>query len=392
MRLGINGFFWNLTTTGSGQYTHQLLRGLSKLSDRPRCLLFRPRSSEPGPPTAQPTVDVEEHLLRPPFPLNRDLSKVWFEQISLPSACRNEGVDLIHVPYFAPPLMGGDKTVVTVHDLIPLILPAYRGSALVRAYTKLVTTGARRAAAIVTDSRSSREDILRLLRVDPARVRVVYLAADDRFKPVRDSRQVQRVRQKYGLPEEYVLYLGGFDQRKNLSTLVAAYAAVDADLSREAPLVIAGRLPATDSDFFPDPRLMVQSWNLQDRVVFTGWVAEEDKPALYSGAALFVFPSLYEGFGLTILEAMSCGTAVVASSSSSLPEIAGEAALLFDPCQTEELAEAVNSLLRNKTRREELAARGLERARLFSTEKMISQMMQVYESVMISSQSIGETV
>jgi glycosyltransferase involved in cell wall biosynthesis len=309
---------------------------------------------------------------------------VWFEQISLPRACRNEGVDLIHVPYFAPPLMGGDKTVVTIHDLIPLILPAYRGSALVRAYTKLVSAGARRAAAIVTDSRSSREDILRLLRVDPARVRVVYLAAEDRFKPVRDPRQLQRVRQKYGLPEEYVLYLGGFDQRKNLSTLLAAYAALDADLSRETPLVIAGQLPAQDSDFFPDPRRMVQRWNLQDKVFFIGWVAEDDKPALYSGAALFVFPSLYEGFGLTILEAMSCGTAVIASSSSSLPEIAGEAAMLFDPYQTEELAEAVSSLLRNETRREELATRGLERARLFSLEKMISQTMQVYESVMMS--------
>ena len=149
-------------------------------------------------------------------------------------------------------------------------------------------------------------------------------------------------------------------------------------------MVIAGRLPAQDSDFFPDPRRMVQRWNLQDKVFFIGWVAEEDKPALYSGAALFVFPSLYEGFGLTILEAMSCGTAVVASSSSSLPEIAGEAALLFDPYQTEELAEAVSSLLRNEIRREELGARGLERARLFSLEKMISQTMQVYESVMMS--------
>jgi glycosyltransferase involved in cell wall biosynthesis len=281
--------------------------------------------------------------------------------------------------------------VVTIHDLIPLILPAYRGSALVRAYTKLVSTGARRAAAIITDSRSSRDDILRLLRVDPGRVRVVYLASEERFKPVRDPRELERVRVKYALPEEYVLYLGGFDQRKNLRTLLEAYAALDESMTRRTPLVIAGQLPTQDSDFFPDPRNMAEKLDLQDRVLFVGWVAEEDKPALYSGAAVFVFPSLYEGFGLTVLEAMACGTAVITSSSSSLPEIVGEAASLFDPHQTEQLVEALSSLLESDSNRKELATRGVDRAQLFSPEQMISQTVQVYESVIMSAKPAPET-
>jgi glycosyltransferase involved in cell wall biosynthesis len=136
---------------------------------------------------------------------------------------------------------------------------------------------------------------------------------------------------------------------------------------------------------------MADKLDLQDRILFIGWVAEEDKPAVYSGATVFVFPSLYEGFGLPVLEAMSCETAVATSSSSSLPEIVGEAALLFDPHQTEQLVEALSSLLKSDLSREELAARGLERAQLFSSENMIFQTMQVYESVIMSAEPTRET-
>jgi len=390
MRLGINGFFWNRQATGSGQYTHELVRGLSELPNGPQCLLFRPENGERQMDTPQPAGNVEQYPLRPPSALSRNLSKVWFEQVSFPRGCHSERVDLRHVPYFASPLTGGDTTVVTVHDLIPLILPAYRGSPLVRAYTRLVAAGARRAAAIVTDSECSRRDILRLLRVEPARTHVVYLAAQEIFKPVSDDGVLTQVRKKYSLPERYVLYLGGLDQRKNLGTLFAAYAAMNPDLRDDAPLVIAGSPPRRDSDFFPDPRRLAEEHEVQDRVTFVGWVAEEDKPALYSGAALFVFPSLYEGFGLPVLEAMSCGTAALVSDAASLPEIAGEGAMLFDPNRPEELAEDMSVLLGDEHRRAELAAHGRERAQLFSWEKTILQTQEVYRSVMQSARSAGD--
>jgi glycosyltransferase involved in cell wall biosynthesis len=390
MRLGINGFFWNQQATGSGQYTDQLVRGLSQLPGGPLCLLFRPEDSEGQGDTPLPARNVLQYSLRPPFALTRNLSKVWFEQISFPRSCHDECVDLRHVPYFAAPLLGADKTIVTIHDLIPLLLPAYRGSTLVRAYTRLVSAGARRAAAIVTDSECSRRDILRLLRVEPARTHVVYLGAHDRFRPIKEAQVLTQFREKYHLPQEYILYVGGFDQRKNLDTLFAAYAGTGADLRQSAPLVIAGSPPPRDSDFFPDPRRLAEENDLQDTVTFLGLVAEEDKPALYSSAALFVFPSLYEGFGLPVLEAMSCGTAVLASDAASLPEIVGDGAVLFDPRQPRQLAEAMSLLLRDEARRAELAARGLERARIFSWEKTISQTVEVYSSVIASEQRCGD--
>ncbi|HJX39787.1 MAG TPA: glycosyltransferase family 1 protein [Anaerolineae bacterium] len=381
MRLGINGFFWSRETTGSGQYTRQLVTGLLKRSDVPRCLLIRPLPDRSDPYTAAHSRKIEERFLGPPVSLGGDLSKVWFEQVSFPRVCLSEDLEVAHVPYFAPPLFVSDRTVVTIHDLIPLIEPAYRGSALVRLYTHLVAAGARRAAAIVTDSQASQKDVLRLLGVSPEVVHVIYLAVGSTYQPVTDERELDRVRAKHGLPETYILYLGGFDRRKNLATLLAAYASLDGQSMAGAPLVIAGRLPAGNSQFFPDPRAMVENGGLEGRVIFIGWVTEEDKPALYSGATLFLFPSLYEGFGLPVLEAMSCGTAVVASNAASLPEIAGDAAVLVDPQEPEALATAIADLLKDVSRRKELARRGRERAQLFSWNNTVAQTVAVYESV-----------
>ena len=220
-----------------------------------------------------------------------------------------------------------------------------------------------------------------MLNVSPARVHVVYLAVSEMFKPVRDTQRLSMIRQKYHLGEEYVLYLGGFDQRKNLEILLLAFGTLAKHSSTEAKLVIAGRLPAQNSAFFPDPRPVVERLGLRDKVILAGWVPEEDKPALYSDAALFVFPSLYEGFGLPPLEAMSCGTPVIASNCSSLPEIVGEGAVLVDAHDVDGLAGAMAELLEDEDRRKELAAKGLKQAQLFSWQKTVKQTMEVYESV-----------
>jgi glycosyltransferase involved in cell wall biosynthesis len=381
MRLGINGFFWTQETTGTGQYTRQLLAELLRHTDTLRCLVVRPKAEESRHLGGISPSALQERFIGPPIPLGPDLSKVWFEQISFPRTCLAEDVQVAHVPYFGPPYFTASSTVATIHDLIPLVLPGYRGSALVRLYTRLAASGARRLAAIITDSESSRQDILRLLRVSPDAVHVIYLGVDSMFKPVTDEPELEEVRVKYGLPRDYILYLGGFDRRKNLATLFAAYASLGAALTARFPLVVAGRLPGADSEFRPDPRALAERVGLEDRVIFTGWVPEVEKPGLYSGATLFVFPSLYEGFGLPVLEAMSCGTAVVSSAATSLAEIAADAALLVNPKDVGVLAGAMADLLKDGSKRDELAGRGLERAQLFSWDKTISGTIDVYRSL-----------
>lgn len=371
MRVGINGFFWEQETTGSGQYTHCLVGELMALETEYTLLL--PREAKPS------TGDPHHRFIATPFPKNENLAKVWFEQVSFPRACR--GMDVAHVPYFAPPLYPSIPTVVTIHDLIPLILPAYKGSILVRFYTRLVSMAAKRAAAIITDSHSSKRDIINLLNIPGEKVQVIPLAADERFKPGVGTAALDRVRRRYSLPQEFILYLGGFDQRKNLNTLFQGFMGLKERLGDRCPLVIAGTLPSEDTAFFPHPRPLAEEVGVSDSVRFIGWVSEEEKPALYSLATLFLYPSLYEGFGLPPLEAMACGTPVIASNAASLPEVVGDGGVLVDPQEPAAWAEAMVSLLTSPQRREELSAKAVEQAQKFSWQRTARETLEAYQQV-----------
>ncbi len=368
MRIGINGFFLPQQGTGTGQYTRQLIDALAALDPPIDCEVYQPDTE----------VISGSHVLRAPFGARlHDLNKLWIEQVAFPHACRRDGLDVAHVPYFGPPLRPTVPTVVTVHDLIPLLLPGYARTPWVRVYNTLVSRAVKRAAQIITDSYASQADIVDRLHIPVDRVHVVYLATGG-DGPVRDVTLLESVRDRYGLPGEYILYLGGFDRRKNLKALLAAYALLLRSEPKVPPLVIAGQLPAVDSELFPSPRRMARELGIERQVHFAGWVAEEDKRALYSGAQFFVFLSLYEGFGLMVLEAMSCGTPVIAVDSSSLPEIVGTAGLLVAPDNVAQAAEAMSRLLSDPVLRSDLSDRGLKRAAEFTWHRTAEQTAAVY--------------
>jgi len=375
MRIGLSGTFWGLETTGSGQYLRHLLQALGSLAPAEELTLFLPRyRGDQGPSQG---ASWRTCSLRTPFDgLDENLAKVWFEQCSFPRASARLGLDVAHVPYFAPPLWPRVPTVVTIHDLIPLILPEYRGSPWVRGYMRLVSRAAREAALVLTDSRASARDILRLLHIPPERLRVIYLAADARYRPLAPAAW-QPTCARLGLPPRYLLYLGGFDRRKNVAVLLEAFALARKSLGG-VPLVVAGRLPARDSAFAPDPRPIAGRLGLGEGVHYTGWVAEEDKPALYAGAVAFLFPSSYEGFGLPVLEAISCGTPAIVGGGSSLEEIAGPGGLVVPPGEATALAEAMVRLVEGPALREELSAKGREHARGFSWLQTARQTLAAY--------------
>ncbi len=349
-RVLVNGWFWGQMHTGSGQYLHHLARCLPQVAGQLQYILALPQASAAPAPAGWQVVVAPPAAGR----LGENLAKLWFEQISYPAACRRLAADIAFVPYWGSPWRLPCATAVTVHDLIPLLLPAYRGGPLQRAYSWLVSQTAGRAALILTDSQASRQDIIQRLSLPPDRVQAVLLAADERFRPATDQAELARVQVRYSLPERFMLYLGGFDVRKNVAGLVRAYARwvrQDLPLLRRSgrsdsvpPLVIAGKLPAADTPFTPDPRRMAAEAGVADRVHFTGWVEEDDKPALYSLASLFIFPSLVEGFGLPVAEAAACGTPVVTSNRSSLPE-AAPGAILVDPEDEAALAAAMAQAL-----------------------------------------------
>jgi glycosyltransferase involved in cell wall biosynthesis len=375
MHVALNAWFWERLDTGSGQYTRRLVEGLTELEPDLDVRLI-PSQSGGGPPFAgsgfESPMRSHESALR----------KVWFEQIAFPRACRRLGTDLAHVPYWAPPLVPSIPTVVTIHDLIPLLLREYRGGFLVRAYTALVATAARSVSLVLTDSEASRRDILEHLDLTPERVRAIPLAADERFCPDATPED-ESIRGRYGLPQRYVLYLGGFDVRKNVAVALKTYAWVGPALGEECPLVVAGRLPRKDTPFSPDPSRQVHDLGLKPEWVrFVGPVAEGDKPAIYRGAVAFLFPSRYEGFGLPPLEALACGTPVVGSSAASLPQVVSDAGVLLDPDDAEGMAGALIQLAQVPSFRTELSRRALAQAARFSWERTARETLSAYREVL----------
>jgi len=252
---------------------------------------------------------------------------------------------------------------------------------LPRAYNLLVATAARRSACLLADSAWTKRDTVQLLGLPTECVRVVHLAAGDECLPVSDRSRLQGARERYELADKYILYLGGFDRRKGVDTLLRAYARLCAPGLEVPPLVLAGRVPQWSTTALLDPRPLISSFGLGKTVRLTGAVPEEDKPLLYTGATLFVYPSTYEGFGLPPLEAMACGVPVVTTRAASLPEVCGDAALLVRPGDVEELASAMERVLCSPSLREELSGRGQLRVARFSWRETALKTAGVYREV-----------
>jgi glycosyltransferase involved in cell wall biosynthesis len=381
LKIALNAWFIDQPTTGSGQYLTHLLAEYAAHPAGHRFLLCGHTGQQLPDRLASASSIPEWKTLHTPFDprpssFQRHLAKLWFEQVSFPRACLRWGADLIHVPYWASPLFCHIPTIVTIHDLIPVLLPAYSGGRLGRLYTWLVSLAARRATHVLTDSQASRQDILSYLDIPPQRVEAILLAAGDRFQPVHDPQTREQVKRKYALPQHYLLYLGGFDVRKNVPAILRAYARLRLPNSN---LVIAGKLPPHDTAFTPHPRRIAAELGITDRVRLIGWVDEEDKPAVYSMAAAFVFPSQYEGFGLPPLEAMSCGTPVIVSDRGSLPEIIGRGGLFVDPDDLDALAAAIKHVMSNGTWSKDLRVSALAEAVRFGWHKTAQATIAAYE-------------
>ena len=284
--------------------------------------------------------------------------------------------DVYHSSYYVMPYLPGVPTVLTFYDLIPILFPEY-STAQARLLFRLATFLALRTASrVIVISRATCRDLLAAYQLSPEKLIVVPLAADPNFRPVSPS-EVEQVRHKYALPKDYVLYLGSNKPHKNLVRLIEAFSRVTHHASR-AVLAIAG---AWDTRY-PQSRQRVEALGLGDAVHFVGSVTESDLRALYTGAVAFVFPSLYEGFGLPILEAMACGTPVACSNTSSLPEVAGDAALYFDPTNIESIAHTLDRMLADAELRADLRERGLARASDFSWERTAQETLKVYRKAL----------
>ena len=366
--------------TGTENYSLNLIRHLLALRGEHRYRLYfnRPPSFPPKAcPELRRRVGGEEGgaaTLRPcdlrvmPFP------RLWTHlRLSWEMALRPP--DLLFVPAHVLPIIHPRRSVVTIHDLGYLYHPqAHR--LLDRLYLDLSTRyNARAATHLIADSSATKRDLIERHGTDPDKITVVYPGYDDTvFQPVRDEKAIGAVKARHGIAGDYILFVGTLQPRKNLIRLIEAYWKLEVGNWK---LVIAGKKGWLYREIFQQ----VEKLGLEGKVVFTGYVPEGDLPALLSGARLFVFPSLYEGFGLPVLEALACGIPVVCSNVSSLPEVAGDAAILVDPLDVEGLAAGMERVLGDEELRAELIERGFEQVSRFSWERCTRETLDVLESI-----------
>jgi glycosyltransferase involved in cell wall biosynthesis len=367
VRIGIDAR--KLHDFGIGTYIRNLLRQLARIDGRTEfVLLCRPWDV--------PWVAALGENFRPVVETAGNYSVA--EQVKIPLALRREGVTLFHAPHYVLPPLVSCKSVVTIHDCVHLMFPQYLPNRLAFAYARTsIALASRRATRVMTVSDSSKRDIVRLFGTDPDKISVIYNAYDERFGVEPREEDVIRVRERYQLHDEFVLYAGNVKPHKNLERLIEAFHIVRKRGLDHLKLVLIG----DDISKYAALRRAVHQHQLHKYVRFLGYLPEETLAVMYRLAGVFVFPSLYEGFGLPPLEAMASGTPVVTSNVSSLPEVAGDAAILVDPYDPRAIAEGIHRVLTDEALRRDLRRKGVARAHQFSWEASVRRVHDIYTEV-----------
>ena len=348
--------------TGIGRMVEAVISETPSVRSDLRLVLFADDSTR----AAEVETATELHVLRQPTTL-------WFDQIELPRALARHAIDVFWSPYYKAPICSPCPTVITIHDVLFLKQGGQRiENAIFKPWARLIGS---RASAVLTDSEHSQRDLVTLLGIDPARIAVVPLGVSERFTP-KERDKAPDMLNRLGIPENYILTVTNFRPHKNGDFLIRAYARV-AERIPDTVLVLAGKRTHESHKLCES----AEQLGIGDRVVMPGLITDEDLPALYAGARLFVFPSLHEGFGLPVLEAMASGTPVVSSCTSSLPEVVGEAGRMLAPTDEEAWAEALFELSTDVTMRQQQIHAGLERASAFTWRRSVSELMDVLEGV-----------
>ncbi len=366
MRIGIDARLVFYHQAGIGQYIIRLTHALAALDTSNDYFLFQSRKDR-------------TRLVQAP---NFHRRVLWtpshhpLERLAMSAEMLPHPLDVFHSPDFIPPRKTRAPNVITVHDLAFLLYPRFLTPDAARYYGQ-IDHASRSAAHIIAVSQSTKRDVTRLLGVPEDKVSVIYEAANGSSQPMDKQQAQRRVHEKFGIADEFILFVSTIEPRKNLPTLLAAYSKLIDQYKSAARLVIAGHKGwLTD-----EVDQAVEKYKLADKVCFLGSVPNQDLAYLYNAARVLALPSFYEGFGLPPLEAMASGTPVIVSNVSSLPEVVGDAGLLVDPNDVDGWTVALHRVLSDNALRDELAAKGLKRAAHFSWERAARETLNVYNKV-----------
>ena len=382
MRIGIDARFLTHPQKGGFKtYTENLISALAEVDKDNSYILFLDR-----PADQHTKLPQQSNFTCRVIPgENPVYGMPWREQIGLPHFAAKDRLDLLHSPCLTAPLRLKCESIVTIHDMIWFSSSNYSARAPVPFkrklmnwyYSRVPQLAARKSSLVLTVSQASKDRITQKLGIPAEKIFVTYEAASPIFCQTQDVEQIGGIRTKYNLPSDYILAIGSADPRKNITTLVQAYAQLPADLKTAYQLAIVWTHPLMADTLMRQ----VKDLGLTECVRFLMHVPDEDLVLLFNGASLFVFPSLEEGFGLPPLEAMACGTPCVAANNSSIPEVVEDAAVLFDSDDPRALSETIAKVLRDDELRYELTKKGLKRATYFSWEKCALDTIAAYKQV-----------
>lgn len=376
MRIGFDATALPHQITGAGNYIIQVLRELALLnaaSDSGDSIVIFAQQHSYEQIGIAPSAGVEWVLLADRPPAQR---LIW-EQIGFPASLRRARIDLLHSPHYTRPFNLPCKSVVTFHDMTFFLFPHLHTPAKRLFFPLAIRASARLADQVLASSESTRQDIIRILKIDARKVRTVHLGVSPAYRPVTDPQKLASVRSRYQLPEHFILYVGVVEPRKNLPLLIQAYRLL-VERGMQAPLVIAGKMGWMYAEFLRQ----LQTLQIQEKVHLAGYIPAEDLPIVYNLADVFVYPSIYEGFGLPPLEAMACGTPVITSAVSSMPEHVGEAGMLVAPQDELALADAIQRVFNDPDLRRSLSQKGPPQAAQFTWKKTAQETMQIYRQIL----------
>jgi glycosyltransferase involved in cell wall biosynthesis len=363
-------------SAGIGRYVRELVRALAGLDTATPYRLFVAGATW----QRLPALPGPNFTWRPTRVTPLWFARLWHRlQLPLPVEMFTGRVHLFHATDFTlPPTLPGTRTLLTVHDLSFVRAPETTTSVLKAYLDAVVPRSVRRATHVLADSQATKDDLIALYGTPAEKITVLVGGVQPEFQPVTDLAQRAAVRQRYAIPDQpYIFSVGTVQPRKNYARLIAALATLG-PAYEDIHLVIAGGRGWLEGPIYQ----AVRDHGMQERVHFIGFAHDEDLPALYSEAVCLAYPSLYEGIGLPVLEAMACGTPVLTSAISSLPEVAGDAAILVDPYRVEAIAEGLRQLLDDATLRAELVTRGLRQAARFTWEGAAQQLLGIYRQML----------
>jgi len=303
----------------------------------------------------------------------------WSEQLEIPKILLGQKLNLVHFPHFNIPILYPKKFILTIHDITPKFYPGPKvQNSIIRkwGYETVFRTGLKKAKKIIANSNYTKKNLIDSFKTPAKKIETIYLGVDQNFKVIEDQESLTKIKNKFQISKPFIFYVGVWRDHKNLPNLIKAFEIIKSKYKLDYQLVLTGQ---------PDPRYqeakeLIEKSDFKSDIILPGFVADSDLPLVYNAASLFILPSFCEGFGLVALESLACGTPVIASNSTSLPEILGDSAIYFNPRNPQEIAQVANQILTDNSLYQELKIRGLEQVKKYSWQKCARETLAIYQS------------